>query len=72
MPGKNKKNKKSSNPGGQFAEENIDVEEELLALDSIYGDSFSCDADRRGFTVLIVPHPGEMEENHCTAELHVR
>lgn len=68
MPGKKKKKKKT----GNFASENPDVEEELIALDSIYGDSFEFDEDRHGFTVLIVPHPGEMEENHCTAELHVR
>ena len=68
----NKKKKKKHAGGASQWDLNQDVEEELLALESIYADAFEVDEDRHGFTCMIVPHPGQGEENHCSAEMHVR
>jgi hypothetical protein len=72
----NKKKKKKPSTGG--ANQNIkreptaDVKDELLALESIYAESFVVDKDRLGFALYVVPHPGDMEENHACIELNVR
>ena len=75
MPLNKKKKKKASGSGGihlHGVASNPDIEEELLALESIYAEEFEVDPDRKGFTCMIVPHPGDMEENYASAELHVR
>lgn len=69
---KKKKKKKAGGGGGHAASSNPEIEEELMALESIYAEEFEADTDRRGFTCMIVPHPGDVEENFTSAELHVR
>lgn len=46
--------------------------EELLALEAIYGEELSVLPDRSGFSLLIVPHPGEAEANHVSVRVTVR
>ena len=72
MPLNKKKKKKACGGGNHATSTNPDVEEEILALESIYAEEFAVDHDRQGFTCRIVPHPGDMEENFTSAELHVR
>ncbi len=80
MPTKKKKKKPSASGSashaalrsGSFKGVNPDVEDELTALESIFGDSIEVDADRQGFTLLIVPHPAEMDANYTSCELQLR
>ncbi len=47
-------------------------EEEQFALAAIYRDSYREDEDSHGFSLMVVPHPGQAEENYCSVELSVR
>ncbi len=49
-----------------------EVAEEILALEAIYGEDFALHEDGIGFALHIVPHPGALEDNYCSVQLHVR
>jgi hypothetical protein len=49
-----------------------EIAEEILALEAIYGDDFSLDADGVGFRLRVVPHPGDAQAGFTSAVLHVR
>lgn len=46
-----------------------DVQDEVLAIESIFGSSFEADENRKGFKLRIVPHPGEAEANYTSVML---
>lgn len=46
--------------------------DEMLALQSIYEKEFTSTEHGNGFTISIVPHPGEFELNRCSIDLEVR
>lgn len=54
------------------AEHRMEQEEELVALEAIFGDEFRAHVDGLGADVTIVPHPGELESNFVTCDLHIR
>ena len=65
--GKKKKRGKSK-VSNDFEEAN----EEMLALQSIYDEEF-CPTDiGNGFTITIVPHPGDVASNRCSIDLEIR
>jgi hypothetical protein len=49
-----------------------DVTDEIIALAAIYGEDFELDEDSHGYTVRIVPHPGDVEPNLVAVKLHIR
>lgn len=49
-----------------------DVAEELLALQAIYGEDLVPHADSMGFSLVIVPHPGQAAVNTVSLRLIVR
>lgn len=49
-----------------------EVRDELLALEAIYGEDFEARGDGSGFSLRVVPHPGEAEANHVSVKLVVR
>lgn len=63
-----KKKKARSKPVTDFEE----AKDEMLALQSIYDNDFSPSDDEWGFTITIVPHPGEAASNHCSVDMEVR
>lgn len=63
-----KKAKKKDHKAHALKEEATD---ELLALQAIYED-FDLHDDRMGFTLRIVPHPGEAQENWVSITLAFR
>ena len=69
--------KKKKRPRKNQAEGFAEANEELLALSAIYGGSASngmltVHDDNRGWTMRVVPHPGDFEANHVSVELFVR
>jgi hypothetical protein len=68
MAKKKKKTKKQS-AGWALSQE---VTDEIIALAAIYGEDFELDEDSHGYTVRIVPHPGDFEPNLCAVKLHIR
>lgn len=46
--------------------------EELAALEAIYGDDIQIDEDRHGFSLRVLPHPAELQENLVSSVLCVR
>ena len=46
--------------------------DELLALEAIYSEAVAVREDQGGFTMTVVPHPGEAEENYVSVQLIVR
>jgi hypothetical protein len=65
-----KKKKKRTAPS--VADIKHEVAEEILALQAIYADDFRLHEDGVGFAVTVVPHPGALETNYVSLELHVR
>lgn len=49
-----------------------EIAEELLAIEAIYAEDFQLHADGVGFTLHIVPHPGDLHANYCFVDLDVR
>lgn len=48
-------------------------EEERIALQAIFGDDFQPDESNiHAFVLHVVPHPGELEINFVSIDLHVR
>lgn len=64
-----KKKKKGNNKHAFDFEE---AEEEMLALHGIYDQDFHEHEFGRGFTILIVPHPGDTLLNQCSVEMEIR
>ena len=46
--------------------------EELAALEAIYRDDIQIDDDRHGFSLRVLPHPAELQENLVSTVLCVR
>lgn len=46
--------------------------DEMLALQSIYEQEYTPTEHGNGFTISIVPHPGDFGLNKCSVELEVR
>lgn len=65
--GKRKKQRRPVNAEGQE-----DAAEELAALEAIYGDDIQIDDDRHGFSLRVLPHPAELQENLVSTVLAVR
>lgn len=68
MGGKRKARKKAPPEGNAIAEE------ELSALESIYGDGLEVDSDRHGFCVEVIPHPvgtSLSDLSQCAPVLHL-
>lgn len=49
-----------------------EIAEELLAIEAIYAEDFQLHDDGVGFTLHIVPHPGELQANYVAVDLDVR
>ena len=54
------------------AEGHEEAAEELAALEAIYGDDIQIDDDRHGFSLRILPHPAELQENLVSTVLTIR
>jgi len=65
--GKKKKGKSS-----RAAVDLEEAKEEMVALDSIYAEAFTPLESGKGFSMLIVPHPGEAAANFNSVELQVK
>jgi len=72
MAKKKKKKQHQQTTSSSRAAVQQDIAEEILALEAIYADDFSLHDDGLGFQLLVVPHPGQLQDNHCSVELHVR
>jgi hypothetical protein len=66
------KKKKKRLPQRQKENIKLAIAEEILALEAIYGEDFQLHEDGIGFALKVVPHPGALEDNFVTIELHVR
>lgn len=66
--GKKKKKKGRSRASADYEE----ATDEMLALQSIYDSSFTPAEDGLGFTIAIVPHPGEAASNSCSIDLEIK
>ena len=64
------KKKKGKKAQAAFLSDSVD--DELVALQAIYGSAFTLDGDERGFCVEILPHPAEAETNRVAVELCCR
>ncbi len=49
-----------------------EAQEELLALAAIFDEHFVLDGDGQGFKLVVVPHPGDAQASHVSAELSCR
>lgn len=52
--------------------ENEAAKDELLALGSIFADDFRAHEDGHGFSLSVVPHPGEAAASFIAVELDIR
>lgn len=65
--------RRPANPrAGPPAEVKQEIAEEILALEAIYGDDFVLDLDGVGFSLRVVPHPGDAQAGFTSVVLHVR
>lgn len=64
--GKKKKAKRRKADGAEEAKD------EILALESIFGQDFQLHGDGHGFSMVVLPHAGEEEETFVSVELDVR
>lgn len=56
--------------GKQKAETDMqDMHDEMLAIESIFGSAFGGQDNGKGFTLRIVPHAGDAEDNHTSVLL---
>jgi hypothetical protein len=66
--GRKKKQRRPPNTEGHK-----EAAEELAALEAIYGgDDIHIDDDRHGFSLRVLPHPAELQENLVSTVLSVR
>lgn len=66
-----KKKKKKSRPSANRQEQDRqEIEDEILALEAIYGDDFTLHDDANGFDLVILPE--NSEANYVSVELRVR
>lgn len=73
--GYKKKKRPTTNKKRDAAREELDMEEareEVLALSAIFGEALEVRDDEGGFTLRVVPHPGEAMANHVAVQLIVR
>lgn len=64
--------KKRQTSKARQAEPSEEAQEELIALEAIFGEHFFADDDGRGFRLVVFPHPGEAQANFVSAELSCR
>ena len=69
-PKKAKKSKKRAAAGEHF--DRAEVEDELTALQAIFGDDLTMEESRDAFTLLVVPHPGDAEANYVSIKLEMK
>lgn len=70
-----KKNKKSSARRRAAAEDDAAKEaaaDELIALKAIFEEDLVLHNNEHGFTLRVVPHPGEAQVNYVSVELEVK
>lgn len=65
--GKRKKQRRAPNAEGQE-----EANEELLALEAIYAEDLTVDDDRHGFSLRVLPHPAELQQNLVSTVLAIR
>ena len=46
-----------------------DIQDELVAIESIFGSAFGANENKRGFKLRVVPHCGEAESSHVSVML---
>lgn len=69
----NKKKKKSKQKKDAREQlENAESREELLVLQAIFAEAMEVRPDESGFSIRVVPHPGEAAANHVAVQLIVR
>lgn len=68
MAKKKKKTKKNVHHINELHEE---VQEELVALQAIFGEDLTVHDDQKGFSLRVVPHPGEAEVNHVSVIINI-
>jgi hypothetical protein len=49
-----------------------EAKEEMVAIHSIYAEAFTPSDNGKGFSMVIVPHPGEAAVNFNSVELELR
>lgn len=69
MAQKKKKKSKNKSVGALLKQE---IAEEILALEAIYAEDFVLHEDGLGFYLKVTPHPGALEANFVSVELHIR
>ena len=73
MKKKSKKSKRrTAAHEAEFEFDREEVRDELLALQAIYGDDLILLDNNEGFTLHVVPHPGEAETNYVSLNLEIR
>ncbi len=70
MKKKKAKVKRRATAATQLSQE--EAREELLALEAIFGEDLTVHEGSLGFTLRVVPHPGEAAFNHVAVTLVVR
>ncbi len=65
--GKRKKPRKAL-----IAEGQEEAQEELTALEAIYAEELTVDDDRHGFSLRVLPHPAELQQNLVSTVLSIR
>lgn len=63
---------KKKKPKPKPAVDAQEANDELLALESIFAQEFSRHADGHGFSLTVLPHPGDAEINFISVDLEVR
>jgi hypothetical protein len=69
MPKKKKKSNKHKKGDARDSEE---AHDEMLALEAIFAEAMVVKEDNSGFSLRVVPHPGEAEVNHVSIQLNIR
>lgn len=64
---KKQKKKLQNTQGGRE-----DARDELVALEAIFGEDLEVHPDEQGFTLRVVPHPGDVETNYVFVQLQIR
>ena len=64
-----KKKKLKSKAGAADMDEAID---EMVALQSIFAEEYRPDNAGTGFSLFVVPHPGQAAANHVSLDLDIR
>jgi len=76
MKKKKKKNnsghKSKASKGRSSVDFLAEAKEEMIALSAIFDSSFEVHEDERGFNLLVVPHPGQADDNFVSVKLVAR